>query len=133
MKGILVLTALAAAVLVAVAAWSDDSIPAGPNGKDVFLKYRCNSCHTIKAQGVEKKAAAEEAGEKSDSDKQPPDLSDVGKKVKADWIAKFLLKQEKLDGELHRKKFRGTDAELKTVATWLEAQKADAKAAKKGK
>jgi hypothetical protein len=97
------------------------------DGKPVFVKYKCRSCHSIEAQGITKKALADEAEE---SGSKPPDLSGVGVERKADWIAAFLLKKEKLDGKLHEKKFRGTDAELQKLATWLGTLQDEAAAKK---
>ena len=104
--------------------------PAAPDGKALFTgtTNKCNTCHTISAAGIEKKKAepsAEESKEKSE--KKPPDLSSVGLERKADWIGKFLMKTETIKGEKHPRKFRGTEAELKTLATWLESQKAPKK------
>ena len=93
------------------------------DAKPVFLKYKCNSCHTIEAQGITKKAVAGEAAESGD---KPPDLSGVGVDRNADWIVSFLQKKEKLDGKLHMKKFRGTDAELQKLAAWLGSMKDEA-------
>jgi len=97
------------------------------DAKPVFLKYKCNSCHTIEAQGITKKAVAGEAAESGD---KPPDLSGVGVDRNAEWIVSFLQKKEKLDGKLHTKKFRGTDAELQKLATWLSSMKDEAAAKK---
>ena len=104
--------------------------PAAPDGKALFTgtANKCNTCHSLTAAGIEKKKAepsAEESKEKSD--KKAPDLSSVGLERKADWIGKFLMKTEAIKGEKHSRKFRGTDAELKTLATWLETQKAPKK------
>jgi mono/diheme cytochrome c family protein len=99
------------------------------DAKPVFLKYKCNSCHTIESQGITKKAVAGEAAETGD---KPPDLSGVGVDRNAVWIVSFLQKKEKLEGKLHIKKFRGTDAELQKLATWLGSMK-DETAAKKMK
>jgi mono/diheme cytochrome c family protein len=89
-------------------------------GKAVFQKYKCRSCHSIEAQGITLK---ELEGETEKTDKKPPDLSGVGLDKKAEWFVLFLQKKEKLDGELHPKKFRGTDAELKKLVAWLETLK----------
>ncbi len=103
--------------------------PAVADGKPVFVKYKCGSCHSIEAQGIKKKAVA---GEAAESSSEAPDLSGVGVERKADWIAAFLLKKEKLDDKLHIKKFRGTEAELKKLSAWL-ASLNDEAAAKKMK
>lgn len=108
-----------------------DEVPAG---KKLFLDNKCNSCHTIASQGVEKKAAAEAAEAKegkaaeateeaSATKKKVPDLGGVGIERKADWMTKYLQKVEAINGKKHIKKFKGTDAELLTMATWLESLK----------
>ena len=40
-------------------------------------------------------------------------------------MATWLMKQEMIDGKYHKKKFRGTDAELKVLTTWLATLKTD--------
>ena len=114
-----------------IAAWAaHGETPAAPDGKALFTgtANTCNTCHTITAAGIEKKKAEPSAEEtKEKSEKKPPDLSSVGLERKADWIGKFLMKTETIKGDKHPRKFRGTDAELKTMATWLEAQKAPKK------
>jgi len=122
-------------LLAALAAHGET--PAAPDGKALFTgtTNKCNTCHTISAAGIAKKKAeptAEESKEKAEeskekTEKKPPDLSSVGLERKADWIGKFLMKTETIKGEKHPRKFRGTDAELKTLATWLESQKAPKK------
>lgn len=107
-------------------------------GEELFIQYKCQSCHSIATVGIEKKKSAaadetEEAGaEKAEKTKRvPPDLSAVGVAHKADWMTAFLMKKEKTkEGKLHTKKFKGTDSELKKVVAWLETLK-DAKAAEK--
>ena len=103
-----------------------------PAGKTLFLSYKCNSCHTVKAVGIEKKAAEPTAGEKaapptstSTSTKKPSDLSSLGLDYKADWITKYMKKLEPAkDGKKHVKTFKGTDEELATLSAWLETMKA---------
>ncbi len=71
----------------------------------------------------EEAADADDAAAKK-SDKKPPDLSGVGLERKADWMAKYLMKTEAIKGEKHEKRFKGPEADLKLVVTWLESQKA---------
>ncbi len=134
-----VFVSFAAIVLAATATWAAEE--KSSEGKELFLKYKCRSCHSIDAQGIEKKKAEAGEGEeeKAPADsipkKKPVDLSGVGVAKTADWISKYLLKQEKLEAKLHKTKFRGTDEELQKLATWLgllktvkagEASKAEA-------
>lgn len=104
-------------------------------GQALFLKYRCKACHTISALGIEKKSEPAEEGEKPEAGakKKPPDLSGVGLEHKADWLERWLLKKEMKEGKTHRKKFRGTDAEAKTLALWLETLKTEPAAKDKAK
>jgi cbb3-type cytochrome oxidase cytochrome c subunit len=113
------------AVCLVLEARSDEDAKREPEGKKIFLQYKCYSCHSIKNEGIEHKKVAGE--EEVTGSKKPPDLSDVGKKQDAAWISKFLLKQETLDGEHHKKKFRGKDSELKALSSWLESLKTPAK------
>lgn len=99
-----------------------------PNGKPVFTKYKCNSCHTIEAQAITKKA--DPADKTEATGRKPPDLSGVGVKRNAAWIEAYLLKTEMIDTRKHTKKFRGTAPELKTVAGWLASMKDEKAAAK---
>jgi len=105
------------------------AVPAEPAGQKLFVKYRCQSCHSLKALKLEKKKV--EAGEEEAAPaaaegakkKEPPDLSGVGLERKAEWVEGWLLKKELIDGKKHRKKFMGTPAEAKTVAAWLATMK----------
>jgi len=82
------------------------------DAKELFVASKCVKCHSIESQGV---AATPKKG---DEDKVH-DLSKVGAEHTADWIQKFLRKQELLEGKKHKLKFRGSDADLETLATWL--------------
>jgi cytochrome c551/c552 len=99
-------------VLTFVVALLTSAKPLGSTGKALFEQYKCNKCHAIESQGIARDGKPPEG-------KQPPDLSDVGSKHKADWIQKWLMKEEEQNGKKHIKKFSGSEDELKTVATWL--------------
>lgn len=133
---------LAGALVWNAAAMSEEEKP-NP-GKELFLGNKCNSCHMVSAQGIEKRSAeaADEAkGEKAEnaekSDDAPaaeakgkkyPDLSGVGLTRDAEWLGKYLMKLEAKDGKKHIKKFKGTDAELATLSGWLASLKDEVKA-----
>ncbi len=61
------------------------------SGKDIFLKYKCNRCHAIKAQNIEP-ILKEEKGEEEEEEKEEKgkkkitDLSGVGLERNAEWI-----------------------------------------------
>ena len=123
--GLWIVTMLAGFSLSAAVAWAEGGKVG--KGQAIFLKYRCKSCHSIKAVGIEKKAEEgdEEAAEVAKSKDKPPDLSGIGFDHNADWFAKWLLKKEMKDGKTHKKKFRGTETELKTLTEWIATLKMD--------
>ena len=124
--GTLVLVSVA---VVAATALAEQAASPARDGKTIFLENKCNSCHSLQALKIEKKQGAEQ--EKSYDKMNPPDLSSDGLERKADWMAKFLLKKEMIDGEKHRKLFKGGEPDLKTLTAWLETQKAPKKKAAK--
>ena len=106
-----------------------------PAGHQVFLKMKCNSCHTLKAAKIEKKKAEateeeEAAATGTGTKKEPPDLSGVGIKRDVTWIENWLARKELIDGKKHKKRFSGTPAEMKTVAAWLATMKTKTEAEK---
>jgi cytochrome c5 len=85
------------------------------DGKSIFTANKCNTCHSVTAQSVPKTNANSKA----------PDLSGVGKTRNATWIGKYLMKEESLNGKQHGLKFKGGDADLGVLATWLGKQKSN--------
>ncbi len=81
-------------------------------GKKLFVEKKCSTCHAVESQGIvlKKKTKA-------------PDLSTVGSKLTADFIKKYVLKEEKLDGVAHIFLFKGEPHELDSLANWLESLK----------
>lgn len=100
---------LAAALLflVAVSVQAQDK---KATGKDLFQNAKCGMCHGIETEKLTTKGKA-------------PDLSNVGATQKAEWIGKYLKKEEKLNGKPHGMAFKGTDDELKVLSTWLASLK----------
>ncbi len=94
----------------AVAATAEEQ----PDGKAIFLAQKCNMCHGVAA-------AAIAATVKSDKMKGP-DLSGF-EATDAEAMKKFLFLKGEIDGQKHKKEFKGTDAELQAVLDWLKAQK----------
>lgn len=105
-----------------------------PAGLALFKKNGCNECHVISALGVEKEAKKKDdkaaaTAETKKKKKDPPDLSGVGLEHEAKWISAYLNKEEAIDGEKHEKRFKGTEAERRTVAMWLASLKTEVKKA----
>ena len=105
-----------------------------PAGLVLFKKNGCNECHTIGSLGVEKEAKkqtpeAAQASESKKKKKDPPDLSGVGLEHEAKWISAYLNKEEAIDGEKHEKRFKGSEADRRTIAMWLGSLKTEVKKA----
>jgi len=104
-----------------------------PAGQKLFLENSCNSCHTMKGQGIEKKksatateatAATPAAGATpAAAPSKVPDLSAVGLEHDQAWMTKFLMKTETLHDKKHMKTWKGTEADLATLTAWLAEQK----------
>lgn len=84
------------------------------DGKTIFVDAKCAGCHGVTAQGIEQ-------AKKND---KYPDLSTVGDKHNAEFLVKFLNKEEKVNDKAHPVKFKGEAADLTTLATWLAGLKA---------
>lgn len=111
---------LLAGVFVAVIAPSIPAPQVGAaeplDGKAVFTAQKCNLCHGVEAEGIASKATSEKT--------KGPDLSGAGLEHDAAWLAKFLRREEKVGGKVHKKDLaKATDAEVEALATWLAAQK----------
>ena len=103
------------------------------DGKAIFLENKCNDCHAIAAEGIalaesDDSGAADDpfgAEEGEDEEEDSPDLSGAGKEHDSAWIADYLKKKVKLDGKKHRKRFKGSNDELKTLSDYLAGLKSD--------
>ncbi len=92
-----------------------------PKGQTAFLKGKCNLCHTVVAAGIGE--PREEPEEESDI-VLPPDLSTVGSSREGEWLTLYLEKKETIDGNKHKKKFKGKDEQLVELVDWLVSLKA---------
>ena len=93
-------------------------------GKAMFLKYKCNSCHTVNAAAIGKtKAEATEDdgwGDEEEEELDPPDLSGAGIKRKAEWLHLYMRKKTANEEERkHKKRFKGSKAERAVLVNWL--------------
>ena len=86
------------------------------DGKSLFVDNRCGSCHYVSSLVIGKKP-----GDGATS--KAPDLSNVGNKYTADFMAKYLKKTEAINGRKHLASFKGTDGDLSTLTKWLATLK----------
>ena len=103
---------LVIAALFSVSVLASATFAQSTDGKKIFEANKCTMCHSLKAEKIEAKGKS-----------KAPDLSTVGATQKPEWIEKFVTKQEKLDGKQHPIAFKGSPADLKTLATWLASHK----------
>ncbi len=79
-------------------------------GKALFLEKKCNLCHSIASQEIEKKLEKMQGG----------DLSEAGNSVAdAKWLKRYLLQNALKDQEKHRRRFKGEEPELETLVNWI--------------
>jgi len=115
---ILALPALVVTVMPLLAAAPGERLAAGAGGggggKEIFLAQKCNVCHSIASQSITMTSKSSKA----------PDLSDIGTGHPSAWLAQWLKKEvAATDGKKHMVTFKGTDAELQTLADWLATLK----------
>jgi mono/diheme cytochrome c family protein len=85
------------------------------DAKELFVAGKCARCHSVESQGI---AATPREGEEEDV----LDLSKAGAERTADWIEK-LLREGKATGVGKHPKYRGSAADLETLAAWLASLK----------
>lgn len=102
------------ALLTLIAVFLARPASGGPDGKTVFLGKKCNLCHSIEAAGIQRTSKSEKT--------KGPDLAGVAKKHDAEWIERWLNKQEELNGKKHLAPFKGTPEELEALVAWLRTQ-----------
>jgi cytochrome c5 len=79
------------------------------DGAQVFTDLKCSGCHSVPAAGITAKLKSAPGGV------LPPE----GVKRDAAWYTGFLEHKIELDGKKHKKAFKGSDEELKTLVDWL--------------
>lgn len=122
-SGWMLFSVLAGFLGVALLAAPAQAGEAKADAKALFTTMKCNSCHSISAQGVKVLETEGEEAEEPGEAKKVPDLSGVGLERNAAWIKDFLNKKADIEGRKHRKKFEGTPADLDALANWLATQK----------
>lgn len=85
------------------------------DGKAIFLREKCEMCHSVSSAGIEAKAKSEKL--------KAADLTGVGTRHTTAVLRSYLKQEKELEGGKHKKAFKGTDAELDVLIAWLESQK----------
>lgn len=78
------------------------------DAKDIFLAEKCQRCHSIETLNITN------TGQKDISD-----LSAVGSKRTAEWLVKYLRREEAINGKKHLKNLKTSGADIEKLAQWL--------------
>ncbi len=92
-----------------------------PDGKPIFLKYKCTMCHEIGSQKILKEGSTVADTTWMTTLSKPPDLSGVGYVRGEKWMREWLKKTETIHDRKHLLMFKGTDEELAVLTKWLES------------
>ena len=77
------------------------------DGQQIFTDIKCTKCHSVESLEI--------VSTKDD----PTDLSNVGADKDAEFLKKYLVKEEIMNDKKHKAKFKGSDDELNTLVDWL--------------
>jgi hypothetical protein len=92
-----------------------------PDGKPIFLRYKCTMCHEIGSQKILKEGHTVADTTWMTTLSKPPDLSGVGYVRGEKWMREWLKKTETIHDRKHLLMFKGTDEELAVLSKWLES------------
>lgn len=81
-------------------------------GKELFVKAKCNTCHSVESQGIEVT--------RESSSNKAPDMSDAGNLISdAEWAKQYVMREAELEGKKHRRPYKGSDQDLTKIVDWL--------------
>ncbi len=82
-------------------------------GQNLFMGKGCNYCHAVPDSGIEATTSIEPL---------KSNLVGLSQRFEKTWLENYLRKKTDLNGEPHRKAFKGPDQELRTIIDWLFEQ-----------
>ena len=98
-------------------------------GAQLFIKYKCQSCHAVQSKGIGAPVKAEEdeddGWDDDDDDAGSPDLSGAGISRDSEWLNLWLRKKVATEkGKKHMKRFK-KQLELRCGQYQIEFVEAD--------
>lgn len=96
---------------------------ASADSKELLIKKKCNDCHSVQIHSIEKKPT------KKGKLRKGPDLSGTGLDHDAAWFTQYLNKEIEKKSNYsdkqvkHKKKFKGTPDQLKSVVQYMTTLK----------
>lgn len=101
-------------VLACLFGWTIPASAKSMTGREVFLKHRCNICHSVDSLGIQAELKGKGVPDKA------PDLSDAADLIpNKEWVESFLVKKETKDGTTHPMKFTGGGRQMTSLVDWL--------------
>ena len=83
------------------------------DGKTLFVDSKCINCHSVDSQTIEAKKKTDKT----------VDLSKTGESNTADFLKKYLKKEETKNDKKHAVAFKGEDADFDILVNWLAGLK----------
>lgn len=77
------------------------------NGQQIFSDSKCIKCHSVESMEI------------TSTKDEPVDLSNAGANHDAEFLKKYLVKEETINDKKHKTKFKGSDEELDALVNWL--------------
>lgn len=87
----------------------------GEDGQAILEAQKCDLCHAVSTVGIEAKTKSEAM--------KGPDLVDIEREPA--WLVQYLKKETELDGQAHKKEYKGTDEDLNALIDWMLDQKSE--------
>lgn len=115
-RAILVVAAIVAALaLLAPYPSTVTASAADLDAKTIFLREKCNVCHSIPSEGIKATVKSEKM--------LGPELPTAEKREDTEILLDYLRQKAELDGEKHKKGFKGSDEELGALVQWIESMR----------
>ena len=113
-KSLLTVLALPCLLAVALQASTAPSLEGDGDkspGEMAFVQLKCHLCHEVSSVGIERTSKSEKM--------KGRDLAGIGDDFDPDFARRWIQQEELIDGEKHKKPFKGTDEELEAILDWL--------------
>lgn len=95
-------------------------------GAQLFIKYKCQTCHAVQSRGIGAPAKAkaekdeDDGWDDDDDDAGSPDLSGAGLARDSEWLNLWLRKKVATEkGKKHMMRFKGSDEERQVIVDWM--------------
>ena len=77
------------------------------DGQQIFTDSKCTKCHSVESLEI------------TSTKDESVDLSNAGANNDAEFLKKYLVKEESINDKKHKIKFKGSDEELDALVNWM--------------